>query len=136
MNFHLNIVGLLLLLLALLHIIFPKYFQWKNELSSLTLVNRQMMEVHTLFIAVTVGLMGVLCLWSKETDWQTGIGKMLALGLCLFWLLQLFVQWFYYSSKLWKGKMFETTVHILFTMLWGYFTWFFFLLSRLPIGGS
>jgi hypothetical protein len=32
------------------------------------------------------------------------------------------VQFFGYSSSLWKGKPFETTVHVGFSMLWAFLT--------------
>jgi hypothetical protein len=30
------------------------------------------------------------------------------------------VQLFGYSATLWKGKLFETVMHVLFTLLWAY----------------
>ena len=66
MELHLKIVGGLLIGLALLHGVFPRYFQWRNDLAGLTLINRQMMYVHTFFIALMVFLMGLLCLTSAR----------------------------------------------------------------------
>ena len=48
--------------------------------------------------------------------------RLLAAGLALFWGMRLFIQLFVYDSKLWKGKALETTVHIVFLILWSYFT--------------
>ena len=84
------------------------------------LVNRQMMTVHTFFIAFTVLLMGLLCLTSSTELIETPLGKKIAFGLALFWIIRLLFQLFVYSPKLWKGKKFETTVHIVFTILWLY----------------
>src|ERR1700733_6501317 len=114
MHLHLIIIGILLIALALLHIIFPKYFNWEEELSSLSLINRQMMTVHTFFISLVVFLMGLLCLTSSNELIGTNLGKKISLGLGIFWITRLFIQFFVYSTKLWKGKTFETTVHILF----------------------
>ena len=47
MHIHLKIIGVLLMSLALVHVIFPRYFHWKEELKDLSLMNRQMMKVHT-----------------------------------------------------------------------------------------
>jgi hypothetical protein len=117
--------------LAFIHLIFPKYFNWKEDLNSLSLINRQMMYVHTFFIALVVLLMGVLCLTSTIDILNTSLGKQIALGFALFWFLRLVVQFFGYSSKLWKGKKFETFVHLVFAMLWAYFTFvFIFIYSR------
>ena len=127
MELHLNVIGLLLIVLALIHATFPKYFNWANELSSISLINRQMMYVHTFFIALAVLLMGVLCLASSKEIIETELGNKLALGLSIFWTARLGTQFFGYSSKLWKGRKFETTVHILFSFLWTYVSVVFFI---------
>lgn len=120
MELQLKIIGFVLVTLAIVHLIFPKYFDWKNNLSSVSLINRQMMYVHTLFIAIVVLLMGVLCLSSSNDLTGTNLGKRICLGLGIFWTIRLFIQFFGYSSELWKGKTFETIVHILFSLLWTY----------------
>ncbi|WP_353485413.1 hypothetical protein [Haliscomenobacter sp.] len=120
MAIHLKIIGILLMALALLHLIFPRYFNWKKELPALSLINRQMMVVHTFFIALMVFLMGLLCLTSANELLETSLGKKIALGLGVFWTIRLLIQFFGYSSDLWKGKSFETIAHILFSLLWIY----------------
>lgn len=122
MEVHLKIIGVLLMALASIHIFFPKYFNWKEELKALTLINRQMMTVHTFFIAFVVFLMGLLCLTSATDLTQTKLGNTISLGLGNFWATRLIFQLFVYSTKLWKGKRFETTIHIVFTILWIYLT--------------
>ena len=120
MEIHYKIIGVLLMALALVHVIFPKYFKWKEELKSLSLINRQMMTVHTFFIALVVFLMGLLCLTSTTDLIETKLGKTISLGLGIFWSTRLFIQFFGYSTELWKGKTFETIVHILFSLVWTY----------------
>ncbi len=120
MEIHFKIIGSLFMVLALVHIGFPKYFNWKQELLSLSLINRQMMAVHTFFIAVVVFMMGLLCLTATAELLQTSLGKKLSLGMGLFWTLRLLIQFFGYSSVLWRGKTFETTLHVLFSLLWLY----------------
>lgn len=108
--------------LAFLHLLFPQRFRWKDELGTLSLINRQLMYVHTFFIALMVLLMGTLCLLSGEALLTTTLGRQLSFGLFLFWFLRLLFQFFVYSPSLWRGKRFETTVHILFALLWTYFS--------------
>jgi hypothetical protein len=128
MVFHLKIIGAIFIILALLHGIFPKYFNWKKDLRSLSLINREMMYIHTFFIAFVVFLMGVLCLACSSELVETALGKKIALGLCFFWVTRFFIQFWGYSSELWKGKIFETSVHILFSLFWGYVSVVFFLI--------
>ena len=128
MQLHLKIIGILLIALALLHITFPKYFNWDKELKSLSLINRQMMTIHTFFISLMLFLMGVLCLTSASEFIETSLGKKISLGLGLFWTIRLFIQFFGYSSELWKGKRFETAIHIIFSLLWTYLSVVFLLI--------
>lgn len=125
MELHLKITGLILVILAIVHGVFPRHFHWQKELISLSLVNKQMMYVHTFFIALVVLLMGLLCLTSSKELIETNLGKRICLGLGVFWIIRLVIQFFGYSSELWKGKTFETAVHILFIFLWTYLSFVF-----------
>jgi len=120
MELHLKIIGILLIILAVIHIFFSKYFNWKKELKSLSLINQQMMVIHTFFIAIIVFLMGLLCLIATKDLVDTKLGKIISLGLSIFWLFRLITQFFWYSTKLWKGKQLETIIHIFFSTLWIY----------------
>jgi hypothetical protein len=127
MELQIKIIGGLFILLAFLHIFFPKYFNWKEELGSLSLINRQMMYVHMFFIAFGVFLLGFLCLISPEALLATAFGKRISLGLGIFWAARLYVQLFVYSPKLWKGRAVETMVHLLFCLFWAYVSTIFLL---------
>lgn len=127
MILHIKIIGFLLILLSMIHVIFPKYFNWEEELSRISLINKQMMEIHTLFIGITVFMMGLLCVVSTHDLVSTSLGRTISLGFGIFWAIRFFIQIFGYSSKLWKGKQFETIVHILFSALWIYLSVVFIL---------
>lgn len=131
MALHLKITGALLIALSMIHIPFPRYFQWRKELETLSLINRQMMYIHTFFIGLVVFLMGVLCLTSSQELLNTSLGNKLSLGLGVFWGVRLFSQFFGYSPKLWQGKRFETYMHIFFSALWVYFSAVFIMASHL-----
>jgi hypothetical protein len=120
MEIHFKIIGIVLMGVSIVHVIFPKYFDWENELVSLSLVNRQIMYIHTFFIAFMVLLIGLLCVTSSRELVGTAFGNKVSLGLGIFFATRLAIQFFGYSSKLWKGKTFETVVHILFSLLWTY----------------
>jgi len=128
MEIHISVIGMLLIGLALVHAVFPTYFDWAKELRSLSLINRQLMYVHTFFIALVVLLMGILCLTSQKELAESTLGKKIALGFSLFWICRLLAQFFWYSPKLWQGKTFETIVHGLFILLWTYFSTVFMLI--------
>jgi hypothetical protein len=122
MQIHLNIIGVTLIILALGHSIFPRYFKWKEELKPLSLVNQEIMKVHTFFIALIVLLIGVLCLTTSNDLINTQLGKKVSLGLGVFWGFRLVFQFTGYSAELWKGKRMETIIHILASIFWTYLT--------------
>ncbi|TVZ15335.1 hypothetical protein JM81_1563 [Maribacter sp. MAR_2009_72] len=128
MELQIKIIGGVLILLALIHIIFPRYFNWKEELNKLSLVNKQIMTVHTIFIALTVLLMGLLCLTSTKELIETNLGKTISFGFAIFWTIRLFIQFFGYSTSLWNGKTFETIIHVIFSVLWFYLSGVFWLI--------
>ncbi len=125
MVLQLKATGFLLIVLALLHAAFARYFNWRTEFAAVSLINRQMMYVHTFFIAFTVLLMGLLCLTSAPDLVGTRLGRRVALGCGIFWLARLLVQFFGYSPQLWRGKRFETVIHLLFSVLWTYLSGLF-----------
>ena len=129
MEAQLRAIGFLLVVLALLHVGFKRYFGWRREFAAVSLINRQMMYVHTFFVAFTVLLMGVLCLTSAAELTSTPLGRKVALGCGLFWLARLLVQFFGYSAELWRGKRFETVVHVVFAAFWTYLSAVFLLVG-------
>ncbi len=118
MHFIIKIIGWTLIVLGLAHFYFPRHFKWNDELKRLSLLNRQIMSVHNFFIMLTVLLMGLLCVTSTELLLTTELGKRMMLGLAIFWGCRFFIQFFWYSPELWKGKRFETIVHLCFSCFW------------------
>lgn len=115
--------------LALVHGVFPRYFRWREDLRSVSLITRQILHVHTFFIALLLLLMGMLCVSSASELIGTGLGRKIAGGFSLFWFARWMIQFFGYSTQLWKGKLFETWVHVVFCVLWGYLSGVFLLVS-------
>lgn len=130
MEIYLKLIGTTLVMLALAHLIFPRYFNWKTDLTPLSPINRQMMHVHTFFVAFTVLLMGIFCLTSTNAIIHTDLGKRIALGFALFWGVRLTFQFIVYSPSLWRGRRFETFMHVLFASYWAYLTGIFFVVYR------
>ena len=113
-------------MLAFAHLFFPRYFNWKEELKGLMPINRQMMWVHAFFIALVLLLMGCLCILSPRELGATVLGRKLSFGFFIFWTARLLMQFIGYSRETWKGKKFETFIHVAFSILWLYFSVVFF----------
>lgn len=114
----LRIEGVILIMLALIHIPFPRYFKWREETESCSLLTRQILHIHCFFIALGVLMMGVLCATSAPDLVGTSFGRKICALLAIFWFCRLIVQFFGYSPELWRGKRFETSMHVLFGALW------------------
>jgi hypothetical protein len=102
---HLRAMGVVLVALAVLHAAFPRCFRWSTELTSLSPINQALMRVHTFFVALAVGLMGMLSWPEAPALVSTPLGRRVCAGLALFW-----------------GLAVETAVHVLFTALWTWLT--------------
>ncbi len=122
----LRLAGISLILLAAIHVFFPKRFRWREEFSKVSLLNRQIFYVHCFFICLVLFLMGALCAARPLALLEpTPLGVLVSGGLAVFWLLRLAAQWFFYDSKIWRGRPFETLMHWLFSVLWAFYSGLF-----------
>jgi len=118
---HMQIVGILLMLLGLSHVFFNRYFQWEKELATVSLLTRKIFFVHSFFIALTVTLFGALSFFYADALLQpTALNRAILVGMVTFWLCRLFAQFFAYDAAIWRGDRFRTFVHVAFTLLWCY----------------
>ncbi|MCI0414900.1 hypothetical protein L0222_19155 [bacterium] len=114
-----KISGTFLLALAIAHVFFPRQFQWKEQLRSLSLLNRQMFLVHSFFIALILVAFGLMNLFLTEDLLNHNrLGKAVVAGMGVFWFLRLLVQLFIYDSSLWKGNFCRTAIHFFFISFW------------------
>lgn len=121
LDLQLSVAGILQVSLAFAHLGFGRHLGWKDDLARLSLVNRQIFQVHTFFIGLVLVLFGLLDLLAGKLLLDGSVlARSVSGGLAVFWGARLFVQWFVFDPRLWKGKRFETAVHALFTLLW---TW-------------
>src|SRR5437879_6273642 len=103
LEFHVRIVGALLVTLGLAHATFNKRFEWGRELARLSLLNRQMFLVHAFFIALTLVMMGSVSLFYTAALLQpTPLSRIVLTGVVVFWVCRLFVQFVVYDSALWR----------------------------------
>jgi hypothetical protein len=121
--FNLRLVGVLMAGLVVLNIFVPRRFRWREELSRVSLLNRQIFEVHAIFLVLTLGLISALLLTSADALLErTRLARALLTGLTVFWGLRMLAQWFYYSPAVWRGNRFHTAMHYAFSAMWIYVT--------------
>ena len=120
---HLRIVGVLMALLVAVNLYVPGELRWREELSRVSLVNRQIFQAHTVFIVLLIALTSALLLTSAEALLEpTRLSRAVLIGLTLFWGLRMMMQWFFYSPRVWRGNRFYTVMHAVFSLGWIYVT--------------
>jgi hypothetical protein len=133
---HLRLVGLLLLGLAFMGLFLPRRFGWQQDTAGASLLNRQIFYVHNSFIVLLLAMFGLLALTCARPLLEPhAVARAVLGGLAAFWFVRLLVQWFVYDRRLWHGKRFETTMHVLFTGVWVYFTATFAIALWLNLNG-
>jgi len=120
---HLRLVGVFMAALVVLNLFVPRHLRWREDLQRIQLVNRQIFEVHAIFIVLVLGMFAVLLLSSSEALLEPSrLSRLLLGGLTIFWGLRLLAQWFYYSPATWRGDRLRTLAHYGFSAAWIYVT--------------
>ena len=120
---HLQITGVLMAALAALNLALPRRLGWREELASLSLLNRQIFRVHAFFIVLIVALCAALLLTSSDALLEpTRLSRAMLAGLTIFWGMRMLAQWFYYSPALWRGNLVNTVLHCVCSAAWIYMT--------------
>lgn len=110
----LKVAAALQLSVAALNLVLIRLMGWKDELGRLSLLVREVFQVHVWFISVTLGLFGILT-WRFAGEMTAGanaVGQWLAAGIGLFWGFRTVLQITYYSSSHWRGRLDRTLIHI------------------------
>ena len=120
-DLNLRLAGLIILGLAAVYPIYPRYFRWRNELQAVSLLTRQIFFVHCGFIVMLLILQALLLLAVPQALVEpTTAGLALLVGLTVFWVYRLIAQLFLYDSRLWIGNRLHTIVHVVVTAIWCY----------------
>lgn len=125
--FHLRASGILLLGLAVLNLLLPGYFGWRQELDAVRRLTREVFFGHLYFLVLLLALVGTLYTAAPGALLVRGhggltLGGAFALGGLLFWGARLGAQFLHYSPQVWRGDRFRTRMHGVFSLLWLYLT--------------
>src|SRR5262245_57440381 len=119
----LETVAGLQLAIAMLNLFLVPLLKWKDELSHVPLLLRQVFQVHVWFISITLTIFGVLtCRFANELAIGSNpLGRWLAAAIGLFWLIRTILQVAYYSSSHWRGQFGRTVAHLACLLIYGGF---------------
>ena len=120
---NLRAAGVLLAALVVVNLFVPARFGWRADLSRVSLLNRQIFQVHSVFVVLILALSSALLLTSADALVEPSrLSRAILLGLTIFWGLRMLMQWCFYSPDIWRGHRFFTTMHVVFSMTWIYMT--------------
>ena len=120
---HLRIAGVCMAALVVFNFFVPQYLGWRRELARVSLVNRQIFEVHAIFIVLILAMFALLLLTASDALLEPSrLSRLVLGGLTTFWAMRLLAQWFYYSPSTWRGNRLHTVMHVGFSALWIYVT--------------
>ena len=123
MEIALSIAAAAQLAIAVLNLFLVRIMKWEEPVARMPQLVREVFHVHAWFITITLVIFGVVTIqFAGELAAGTNdLGRWLACGIGLFWLIRWVMQFFYYNSSHWKGKRAETIVHIVLIFLYGSF---------------
>ncbi len=122
LELHLRVMGIIMLLLVAMNLHIPKRFHWKQEMAGLSLLNRQIFQVHAAFICIILALFAALLLTlTRELLEPTKLARGILGGMAAFWFCRMICQWFVYDSRTWRGDRLLTAMHVIFSGVWVYF---------------
>lgn len=131
----LRLAGAGLIALSLLHVPMGRQLRWSEEAARMSQAGESIFHVHTLFVCVMLVLLGLPALLTPRVflDVSPAGAWLAGMGLAIF-ALRLWVQWFVFPAALWRGKQFETAMHLLFTVIWSALTLLFALCVLVQLG--
>lgn len=94
---------------TIFHLFFWKLFDWKKDLTSLTPVNRSVMQILNLCLTFMIFVMAYLSLFLPREMLTTHLGRTLLIAFALFWFLRMLEQIFVFEVK---GRL-----SVLFTLI-------------------
>jgi hypothetical protein len=87
---------------------------WKEDLDRLPLLIREVHQVHSWFVSLTLGIFAVLT-WRFAPEMAGGadpVGCWLGGGIGIFWAVRTVLQVTYYSTSHWQGNFQRTLIHV------------------------
>jgi hypothetical protein len=119
----LRIAAVTQIALAGLSLCLARILDWKPDMARMSLLVRQVFEIHGWFIALTLVIWGVLT-WQFAPEMAahpTQLARWLCAAIGAFWGLRTVMQWTHYSTSHWRGNTPRTVIH--WTVFFGYGTW-------------
>jgi hypothetical protein len=109
--------------IAVLNLFLIPLLNWKNDLEHVSLLLREVFQVHVWFISITLGIFGVITFRFAEelACGSNAMGRWLGAGIGVFWMIRTILQVSFYSASHWRGQMGRTIAHVVLLLTYGAF---------------
>jgi hypothetical protein len=110
----LKIVAILQLSVAVLNLFLTRILKWQEDLDKMSLLPKQVFNVHSWFISIMLVIFGVLTFRFADlmVSGQSEPALWIAAAGGIFWGIRTVIQMGYYSRSHWWGKTGRTVIHI------------------------
>ena len=98
-NILVKVGGIYNLGFAVFHLFFWKFFHWKEDLASLTPINRAVMQILNLCLTFVFLLFGYLSLFCTPELLAGNLGRTLLIGIAIFWFLRMIEQVIFFGLR-------------------------------------
>lgn len=98
--------GIYNIILIVFHLLFWRIFNWKDDLQSLSFLNRSSMQVLNLSLTIVFAVFAYISLVHSNELLSTQLGKSLLFSMALLWLLRSAMQVIFYKLKHWVSIAF------------------------------
>jgi hypothetical protein len=116
----LRLAALAQLAVAILTLFLIRIMNWQRDLVSAPLLIREVFQIHTYFISITLAIFGTLT-WRFAGEIAQAAHPLcvwLAIGIGCFWSVRSVMQWSHYSTSHWRSDRLRTLIH--WTLFLGY----------------
>ena len=95
---------------AIFHLFFWRLFNWEKDLTSLTIINRAVMQILNLCLTFVFIVVAYISVFYSTEMLSTNLGKVIIASISLFWLIRFVEQLYFFGLK----KLFSIILTILF----------------------
>ncbi len=91
--------GVFHLALAIFHLFFWRIFHWKEDLASLTRINRAITQILNLCLTFLFFIMAYVSFVHAAELISTPLGRTMLASIALFWILRLILQFIFFGAR-------------------------------------
>ncbi len=118
MDILVSIGGIYCFAFAIFHLLFWRIFNWADDLSSLSFLNRAIMQVVNLSLTFVFVIFGYVSLLHPKEMLETHLGRNLLALIAIFWLFRAIQQVVFFKLSHWGSVVF-LTIFLIGSLLYG-----------------